>query len=231
MPEAQAENMRESISIQLKTLIPAIPTDDEELQELAEDLQIMGCEGLLAKPWNLILEATLREFMFKRGTQWIGAKRRDPDDWTPDTWAKVYGFPKGIIEGWVGRRDGLFVGKFRGDVDPKEGLHPSNYRNHRERRVLKFLMPILNLDKLKQIMLTMANTLFGAMSKVRPVNSGLLIHEVIGRALPNIGRKPSSLSPFILHLYEHFDRITADEEDMQTIALKEVAYTSGSQRH
>ena len=42
--------MREPIPIPLKALILAIPMDDEELQELAEVLQIMGCEGLLAKP-------------------------------------------------------------------------------------------------------------------------------------------------------------------------------------
>jgi hypothetical protein len=55
-------------------------------------------------------------------------------------------------------------------------------------------MPILNPEKPKRISLTMANTLFGAMSGVRPVNRGVLIHEVVGRAIPHIGRKPSYLS-------------------------------------
>ena len=96
----------------------------------------------------------------------------------------------------AGRKDGLFVGNFRGDVDPKEGLHPANCRNPRERRVLEFLMPILYPEKPKRISLTMANTLFGALSGVRLVNWGLLIHEIVGRALPNIGKKPSYLSPF-----------------------------------
>jgi hypothetical protein len=73
---------------------------------------------------------------------------------------------------WAGWKDGLFIGKFRGEVDPKEGLHPSNCRNLRERRVLEFLMPILNPEKPKRISLTMANTLFGAMSGARPVNWG-----------------------------------------------------------
>ena len=70
----------------------------------------------------------------------------------------------------------------------------------------------------------MANTLFGAMSRVRPVNWGLLLHEVIGKAIPHIGRKPSFLFPFIMHLYQHFDCITTDEEDILTIASEEVAY-------
>jgi hypothetical protein len=83
-------------------------------------------------------------------------------------------------------------------------------------------MPILNPEKPKRISLTMANTLFGAMSGVRPVNWGLLIHEVVARAIPNIGRKPSYLSPFLLHLYRRYECITADEEDMLAIAANEV---------
>jgi hypothetical protein len=90
--------------------------------------------------------------------------------------------------------------------------------------MLEFLMPILNPEKPKRIFLTMANTVFGAMFGVRPVNWGLLIHEVIGRAIPHIGRKPSYLSPFLLHLYRRYDCITADEKDLLTIAAEEVPY-------
>jgi hypothetical protein len=82
----------------------------------------------------------------------------------------------------------------------------------------------LNPDKPKRINLTMANTLFGAMSGIKPVNWGILIHEVVARALPHIGWKPSFLSPFILHLYQHYDLLLADEEDLLTIASDEVAY-------
>ena len=224
MPEARAGDRREPIPIPLKAVIPAIPKKDEELQALAEDLQGMGCEGLLAKPWNLRAEDTLKEFRFERGNQWLGTKRRDSDNWTPYVWNRVYGFPRGVGEGWAGRRDGLFAGKFRADPDPKDGFHPGNCRNLREQRVLEFLMPILNPDKPKRISLTMANTLFGAMSGVRPMNWGLIIHEIVERALPHIGRKPSFLSPFILHLYQHFDCITAEEEDLLTIAADEVTY-------
>jgi hypothetical protein len=58
------------IPIPIKVLIPAIPKDEEELRELAEDLRVMGCEGLLAKPWILRSEDTLREFKYERGNQW-----------------------------------------------------------------------------------------------------------------------------------------------------------------
>ena len=70
----------------------------------------------------------------------------------------------------------------------------------------------------------MANTMFGALSGVRPVNWGLLIQELVARALPYIGRKPSYLSPFILHLYQHYGCTTREEDDLLTIAIEEVNY-------
>jgi hypothetical protein len=110
------------------------------------------------------------------------------------------------------------VGKFRGDHDPKDGFHPRNCRNQRERRVIEFIMPILSIEKLKRLNITMANTLFGAMSGVRPVNWGRLTQEYVERNIPIIGRKPSFLSPYILHLYQHY---------AMTIAEDEVAYKLG----
>ena len=130
----------------------------------------------------------------------------------------------------VSRKGGQVAGtrctpeKFRGNNDLKEGFHLGNCRSKRERRVLEFLLPILNPDKPKRISLTMANTLFGAMSGSRPVNWGLLIHEVVAKALPNIGKKLSFLSPFIFHLYQQYELLLPEEEDMLTIAVDEVTY-------
>ena len=183
MVERGEEDMEMLPQVPTKPLIPAIPTDDKEFRELKEDLRAMGCEGLLARPWNVQSEDMLREFLFLRGNQWDETTRRDPKNWTPDTWAKVYGFKRGIKEGWAGRKDGLFAGKFKGDVDPKEGLHPANCIDLRERRMLEFMMPIVNPEKPKRITLTMANTLFGALSGVRPVNWGLIIHEIVTRGI------------------------------------------------
>ena len=90
--------------------------------------------------------------------------------------------------------------------------------------MLEFLLPILNPDKPKRISLTMVNTLFGAMCGFRPINWGFIIHEVVGRALPHIGRKPSFLSLFILHIYQHYDLLTAEEEYLLTIASGEITY-------
>ena len=62
MPELRPEDVREPIPILLKPLVPAISTDDQELRELGEDLRVMGCEGLLAQPWDIQdAESKLRE--------------------------------------------------------------------------------------------------------------------------------------------------------------------------
>ena len=53
MPEAREEDEIEQVSIPLKNVSLAIPKKESELKELIEDLSRMGCEGLLAKPWNL----------------------------------------------------------------------------------------------------------------------------------------------------------------------------------
>ena len=50
MPEARAEDLMDPIPISIKALILVIPKVVGELQELAEDLRVMGCEGLLTKP-------------------------------------------------------------------------------------------------------------------------------------------------------------------------------------
>ena len=218
------DNMEALPNVPVKPILPAIPTDGKERRELEEDLRAMGCVGLLDRPWNVPSEDTLREFLFQRGNQWDKTERRDLENWTPDTWCEVYGFRTGISEGWAGRKDGLCAGKFSGNIHPKEGLHPEKCTNPRERRMLEFMMPILNPEKPKRITLTVANTLFGALSGVRPVNWGQIIHDYVELNIPYIGQKPSYLSPFIIHLYSHFGCTTVDEDDLLIAADEEIRF-------
>ena len=60
MSEAQEEDEIKQVPIPLKNVSLAILKNEAELKELIEDLTQMGCEGLLAKPWNLPSKATLR---------------------------------------------------------------------------------------------------------------------------------------------------------------------------
>ena len=96
----------------------------------------MGCEGLLAKPWNLQSEATLREFLSKREDQWEKTMRQVPEQWTTEVWVDVYGFSPRKGEGWANWKDTYFVGKFSTEHDPKDGFHPGDCRNPRKRKVI-----------------------------------------------------------------------------------------------
>jgi hypothetical protein len=92
MPEVREEDELELVPIPLKNVTPTIPKKESEMKELVEDLTRMGCEGLLAKPWNLRNKAILKEFLFKGGNQWERTMRQDPERWTAAVWADVYGF-------------------------------------------------------------------------------------------------------------------------------------------
>ena len=74
-------------------------------------------------------EAVLREFLFKRRNQWESTMRQDPEQWTAEVWADVYGFVPRKGEGWASRKDTYFVGKFRTEHDPKDGFYPVDCKN------------------------------------------------------------------------------------------------------
>ena len=59
------------------------------------------------------------------------------------------------------------------------------------------------------------------------MNWGRLIQEYVEKSLPYIGRKPSVLSSYILHLYQHHGYVNESEEDMLTITKDEVVYKLG----
>jgi hypothetical protein len=105
MPEAREEDEVEQVPIPLKNMLHAIPKSESELKVLIEDLTRIGCEGFLAKPWNLRSEAILREILFERGNQWFRTIRQDPEKWTAEVWAEVYKFSPRKGEGWASRKD------------------------------------------------------------------------------------------------------------------------------
>ena len=90
--------------------------------------------------------------------------------------------------------------------------------------MIEFMMPILNPEKPKQVTLTVANTLFGALSGVRPMNWGVIIHEIVTRGISQLRKKPSYISPFIMHLYEFHHCTTVDEDDKLLTGREEVRY-------
>ena len=62
--------------------------------------------------------------------------------------------------------------KFAHAVDPKDGYPVWDCRNVRYCRVLEFLVPIVHLNKPTRVMITIRNTIFGALEEDRLVDWG-----------------------------------------------------------
>ena len=155
--------------------------------------------------------------------------RQDPEQWTAEVWADVYGFVPRKGEGWASRKDTNFEGKFRTEHDPKDGFYPVDCKHPRECRVIEFLLPycpnvplsgghrviditnkhfihagpfkgtgvsiylllpILYPEKPKRLSITMANTIFGALSGARLVNWGDLFKNWWRNRSPTSARNP-----------------------------------------
>ena len=53
----------------LRSILPVVPSDEEEKQLLIDNLTQMGCEGLLAQPWSLRNKDMVRELTEGRSNQ------------------------------------------------------------------------------------------------------------------------------------------------------------------
>ena len=70
----------------------------------------------------------MREFLFERGNQWFRIIRQDPERWTAEVWAEVYGFAPRKGEGWASGKDSLYVGNFEGSTTRKTDFTPGIVR-------------------------------------------------------------------------------------------------------
>ena len=106
----------------------------------------------------------------------------------------------------AGRTNKLVDGKFSTQINPKNGHAIAACVDPREKRVLEFVILILCLEKSSRVMLTVGNTIFGALSEVRKVNWGLIIQEVVEKLVSALEKgKPSPISPYLFHLYHRFE--------------------------
>ena len=72
-------------------------------------------------------------------------------------------------------------------------------------RVLEFLVPLLYIEKPTKVTIMVENTIFGALSKERPVDWGAIIKDVVQRLYSGMGKsKATPLCPYVFHLY-HID--------------------------
>jgi hypothetical protein len=49
--------------VKLRKVVPDVPRNETERGELLEDLQTMGCSGLLEKPWDFKDDQIVRELL------------------------------------------------------------------------------------------------------------------------------------------------------------------------
>lgn len=195
----------------LRMVVPGVPKDEGEKALLEEDLQTMGCHGLLKRPWCLKNEEMVRELITARSNEWEHTLRREPEDWTSSIWRGVYNFPEGG-EGLALRTDRHLDGKFANRVNRKDGFALADCKDARERRVLEFLVPILYPEKPTRVTFTMGNTLFGALSGERKVDWSRVIRDVVQKLVFGMTKpKPTLLCPYIFHLYHSLDILREEE--------------------
>ena len=118
----------------------------------------------------------------------------------------------------VARIDKLVDGKFSTSINPKDGHAVADRVDPRERRVLEFVLPILYPKKPSWVTLTMGNTIFGALSRVRKINWVQVFQEVEGKLVSRLEKEKSSpISPYLFHLYHRFKCFR--EEEMQELEV------------
>ena len=116
-----------AVHVFLRNVASVILEGEEERTMLEQDLQGMGCAGLLRRLWNIKNEDFVRKFVMIREKQaersniFDSTMRDQLEDWTAKVWRAVYQFLPGG-NGLANRTDKYVEGKFLHDVDPKDGF-------------------------------------------------------------------------------------------------------------
>ena len=106
-------------------------------------------------------------------------------------------------------------GKFSTQINPKDGHIVVDCVDPRERRVLEFIVLILYLEKLTRIIVTVANTIFGALFGARKVSWGLMMQELVDKLVFKLKKeKPSPISPYLFYFYHRFECLREGEIEM-----------------
>ena len=196
----------------LKAVVPGMPKSVKDRELLEEDLRRIGCNGLLGKPWGLRMEDMVAELIGDKDNRWDRTVRQAPEKWTAKEWRKVYNFGRGG-EGMASWTDRFIDGMFSGKVNPKDRYAVADCRDSRVRRVLEFLVPLLYLEKLTRVTITVGNTIFGALSGERPVDWGIVVKDLVQRLLSGMGKsKATPICPYVFHLYHAHELLLPAEK-------------------
>ena len=115
--------------------------------------------------------------MVERDNWWEGTVRQAPERWTATVWQKLYGFLR-QGEGMALWTDQFIEGKFSARINPKDRFAVLVCKEARARRVLEFLVPHLYLEKPTRVTIMVENTIFGALSRDRPVDWGAVLKVI-----------------------------------------------------
>ena len=85
-----------NVQISLKALVLVVLKTPIARRELEEDLERIGCAGLLNKLWSVKDEGLVRELVERAPNQFDHTVRCKPEKWTALVWREAYGFkPEG----------------------------------------------------------------------------------------------------------------------------------------
>ena len=194
----------------LRRVVPQVPTKEEDVEMLREDLQRMGCAGLLFVPWEFREEEMVRELMRSPPSRYHKTPRAHPETWTKRTWQQVYGFRLGG-SGLTTRKEEFAKDLFEGKINAKEGYRLVDCKDHRARAVLAFLIPVFHPDKPSRITATWTNTILGSFRDARAVDWGQLLAELISKLVKSLPKsKETPWSSYLAHLYHQTELLNPD---------------------
>jgi hypothetical protein len=70
--------------VKIRKVVPEVPRDEAEREELLEDLQRMGCSGLLEKLWGFKDDQVVRELLDGATNEFDNTIRATPTRWTEE---------------------------------------------------------------------------------------------------------------------------------------------------
>jgi hypothetical protein len=198
--------------VRIRKIVPEVPRDEVERGELLEDLQTMGCFGLLEKPWGFKDKEVVRELLDGVSNEFDNSIWVAPTRWTEEVWREVYNFSTGG-GGLAGRKDEYVRDCFKELPNPKDGYSIEDCMDPRHRRMLAFLAPIIYPGKPNRITVTLGNTIFGALIGGRKVNWAKIITNHVIQLASRVGKsRASPICPFLYHLYERKELLKPEEE-------------------
>jgi hypothetical protein len=210
--QQRKKNSEVPSKVRIRKIVPEVPRDEVERAELLEDLQTMGCSGLLEKPWGFKDEEVVRELLDGVSNEFDNTIRATPTRWTEEVWREVYNFNTGG-GGLAGRKDEYVKDYFKELPNPKDGYDIEDCTDPQHRRMLAFFAPIVYPDKPNRITVTLGNTIFGALIGGRKVNWARIIANLVIQLAARVGKsRASPICPFLYHLYERKELLKPEEE-------------------